>query len=60
MTTTDFLDSLAWQLTLLGVPYVRPDLQAFVDEVWSLVDDDPDVGRWADAFAEAQRDQFVQ
>jgi hypothetical protein len=49
MNETDFLESLAWQLTLLGVAYIRPDLEAFVDDVWPLAEDDPDAGRWAEA-----------
>jgi hypothetical protein len=52
MTHTAFLCALAWQLTLAGVPYVRPDLEAFVDDVWPLAEDDPDVGRWARVYAE--------
>jgi hypothetical protein len=55
-----FLEALAWQLTLLAIPYVRPDLQAFVDDVWPLAEEDPDVGRWADAYAEAQHGQPVR
>jgi hypothetical protein len=53
MTKTDFLDSLAWQLTLRGVPYDRPDLEAFVAEAWPLLEEDPDPGRWAWEYAEA-------
>jgi hypothetical protein len=53
MSKQSFLSALAWQLTLAGVPYVRPDLEAFVDDVWSLAEDDPEVTRWADAFAKA-------
>jgi hypothetical protein len=44
MTKQSFLSALAWQLTLAGVPYVRPDLEAFVDDVWPLAEDRPDVG----------------
>jgi hypothetical protein len=52
MSKQAFLSALAWQLTLQGVPYVRPDLEAFVDDVWSLAEEDPDVGRWAREYAE--------
>ena len=51
MSKTTFLSALAWQLTLQGVPYVRPDLEAFVDDVWPLAEDDPDAGRWAREYA---------
>jgi hypothetical protein len=37
-----------------GVPYVRPDLEAFVDDVWPLAEDRPDVSRWAREYAEAR------
>jgi hypothetical protein len=47
MTKQAFLSAVAWQLTLQAIPYIRPDLEAFVDDVWPLADDRPDVGRWA-------------
>jgi hypothetical protein len=54
MNRSAFLTALAWQLTLQGVPYVRPDLEAFVDDVWPIVEEDPDVGRWAKEFLQAR------
>ena len=53
MTRTVFLEALAWDLRLRGVPYIRPDLEAFVDDVWTLAEADLDLIRWADAFAQA-------
>lgn len=53
MTPTDFLPSLEQELHLLGVPHDRGDLVAWLDSVWPLVEDDPDVGRWAREYAEA-------
>jgi hypothetical protein len=43
--------------TLGGVPNVRPDLEAFVDDVWPLAEDDCDVPPWAKENAEAQHSQ---
>jgi hypothetical protein len=50
MTRDAFLAALAWQLTLAGVPYVRPDLEAFIDAVWPLAEEQPDMGEWTDTF----------
>jgi hypothetical protein len=47
-------------LALAGVPYVRPDLEAFVDDVWPLAEDRPDVSRWAREYAEAQHEQLAR
>jgi hypothetical protein len=37
MTRTAF-KALAWQLTLRGVPYVRPDLGTLVESLWPLAE----------------------
>jgi hypothetical protein len=55
MTPAAFLESLAWELTLRGVPHVRPDLEAFVDDVWPPAEDRPEVSRWAREYAEAHQ-----
>jgi hypothetical protein len=57
ISKTAFLYALARQLALRGVPYIRPQLEAFVDDVWPLAEDDPGVTWWADAFAEADDEQ---
>jgi hypothetical protein len=51
MTKQSFLESLAWQLTLRGVRHTYADVEAFVDDVWSVAEDDPDVSRWAHEYA---------
>jgi hypothetical protein len=55
MTKPAFLAAVAWQMTLAGVPYIRPDLEAFVDDVWPLAEEQMDVGRWAREYTEAHR-----
>jgi hypothetical protein len=55
MRNQAFLSALAWQLTLAGVPYVRPDLEAVVAAVWPLAKEQPDVSRWAREYAEVHR-----
>jgi hypothetical protein len=55
MTRTAFLCALAWQLTLAGVPFIRPELEAFVDDVWPLAEEDPDPSRWAREFLRGER-----
>jgi hypothetical protein len=52
MSKQAFLEALAWQLTLAGVPYVRPGLEAFVDGAWPLAEEQPDVARWGREYAE--------
>jgi hypothetical protein len=52
MTKPDFLDALSWELWLRGQAVPRPELEAFVAKVWPAAEADPDVRRWADAFAE--------
>jgi hypothetical protein len=60
MTKTAFLSALAWQLTLAGVPYVRPDLEGFVDDVWPLAEDDPDVTRRAQEWLRRGREPLAR
>jgi hypothetical protein len=50
MTREAFIEALAWELTLRGVPFVRPDLEAFVDDVWPMAQEAPDGCRGAEAF----------
>jgi hypothetical protein len=52
MSKSAFTEALAWELRLRGVSHVRPDLEAFVRDVWPLAEEDPDVNRWAKEYAE--------
>jgi hypothetical protein len=38
------------ELVLRGGPFDRADLVPFAEDVWPLAEDDPEPGRWADAF----------
>ena len=53
MALTDFLRSLEAELRLRGVPFDLAILWAFAEGVWSLAQDDPEPGRWADEFLNA-------
>jgi hypothetical protein len=54
MTPADFLPSLEQELQLLGVPHDRGELLAWIADAWPLIEDDPDVGRWAREYAEVR------
>jgi hypothetical protein len=54
MTPADFLPSLEQELHLLGVPHDRGELLAWVADALPLIEDDPDVGRWAREYAEVR------
>jgi hypothetical protein len=60
MSKTDFIGALCWELSLRGVPHIYIDLAEFVDDVWSLAEDDPDAGRWGDAFAESRHGRLAR
>lgn len=51
----EFLITLAHELHWRRVPFCRADLVAFVQAIWPLVGDDPDVPHFAREFAEGQR-----
>jgi hypothetical protein len=53
MTPAVFLLSLEQELHLLGIPHDRGALLAWIESAWPLIEDDPDVGRWAGEYAEA-------
>jgi hypothetical protein len=53
MGRSDFLEALARQLTRRGVPHVYADMVEFVDDVWPIAEDRPDVSRSAREYAEA-------
>jgi hypothetical protein len=52
-----FLDALAFEIRLRGVPVLRSELRAWVHDAWPLIADDPSPGRWATAWLEARRGQ---
>jgi hypothetical protein len=56
MTFPDFVTGLEMELRLRAVPFDRGELETWAADVWSLVEDDPDVVRWAQAFLIATRE----
>jgi hypothetical protein len=42
--------ALEIELRLRGRPFDRADVTTFAEGVWLLAEDDPEPGRWADAF----------
>jgi hypothetical protein len=50
-----FLDDLAGELRLRGVPGLRSELRAWVRDAWPLIEPDPSPGRWAAAWQEQYR-----
>jgi hypothetical protein len=55
MSNTDldpepFLDALALELRLRGVPVLRSELRTWVADCWSLMVEDPSPGRWASEY----------
>jgi hypothetical protein len=52
-----FLDELAHELRLRGVPAFRSELRQWVRATWPLIADDPSPGRRATARLEQHRDQ---
>jgi hypothetical protein len=55
MNQDDFVVTLEHDLRGRGVAFNRADLLAFVQAAWPLIEDDPDVSRWAAAFLECGR-----
>jgi hypothetical protein len=51
-TPEDFLDDLAYELRLRGVPVFRSELRQWVKDAWPLIEPDPSPGRWATAYLE--------
>jgi hypothetical protein len=41
-------------LHLLGISHDRSELLALIESAWPLIEDDPDVGRWAGEYAEVR------
>jgi hypothetical protein len=52
-----FLDELAYELRLRGVPVLRSQLRQWVQDAWPLIDADPCVSHWASAWQEQYRGQ---
>ncbi len=50
MNQTDFIVGLEMELQLRGVAFDRNDLETFVQDVWPLAEENPDIVRWAEAF----------
>jgi hypothetical protein len=53
MSDTDpetFLDALALELRLRGVPVLRSELRAWGADCWGLIVEDPAVSRWASEY----------
>jgi hypothetical protein len=53
LTLPEFVEALEHELQFRGMPFTRAELLAFVVSAWTLIEDDPDVGRWAWEFLEA-------
>jgi hypothetical protein len=51
-TPAAFLDELAHELRLGGVPALRSELRAWVQDAWSLIAEGPSPGRGASAWQE--------
>jgi hypothetical protein len=50
MTPGDFVEALEAELRLRGARYGLRALQEFVAAAWPLIEEDPDVRRWAAGF----------
>ncbi len=48
MNRDNFTHALEAELQLAGRPFSRAAMLAFVDDCWSLIADNLDVGQWAD------------
>jgi hypothetical protein len=53
-----FLDDLAAELGLRGVPVLRSELRRWLAECGPAVAEDPAVSKWAAAFTEVARDEW--
>jgi hypothetical protein len=54
MTPADFAAAVASELKLRSAAFDRRELKAFVASTWPLMEDDPDVIRWAYEFINAE------
>jgi hypothetical protein len=53
MTRGEFTRAVEAELQVTGRPFSRADLQAFLEAVWPMVQDDPDPAHWAREFLTA-------
>jgi hypothetical protein len=53
-TPSAFVRALEAELRLRGTAFAFGDLLTFAEAAWPLMREDPDPGRWADAFLEAR------
>jgi hypothetical protein len=60
MTPNDFTAALRSELHFRNTPFDGAALEAFAASVYPLVDDEPDVGRWADEFLMNQLPLLVE
>jgi hypothetical protein len=51
-TPDEFTKALARYLRTHAIPFTRGDLIAFVESCWVLIDDNPDLAYWCQAFRE--------
>jgi hypothetical protein len=58
MTLPDFITALEQDPRFRGVAFDRADVLTFAADVWPIAEEDPDPGRWAEAFLEARRQGF--
>jgi hypothetical protein len=50
-----FVDTLAHELRLRGVPTLRSELRPWVRACWPHIEGDPSPGRWATAWQEQRQ-----
>jgi hypothetical protein len=55
VTRDEFTQALEQDLRSRGAPFDPGRLTVYVETCWPLIQDNPDVGYWADRFLEAQR-----
>ncbi len=53
MNRDTFTEMLERELQLQHRPFSRADVIRFVEDCWSMIEDAPDVARWAEEFRRA-------
>jgi hypothetical protein len=51
VTRDAFVEALAWELTLRGVPHTYANVVEFVADMGPPEEERPELGQWADAYA---------
>jgi hypothetical protein len=59
MSPSEFIPSLESELALLGMPYARADLLAWVASMWPWIAEDADAARWASEFADSRQQAAI-